>query len=91
VPDPGEIQLPTDGGGQKLRTITVTTIVDGVIQTVNMEVLSISDDQGNVINEFVDYQWQAEMLMEAKRIRQGVQRLLGAFGAGPILDGAEEV
>lgn len=85
APLPNQIQLPTDGTGKKLRTIEVTTIIAGVVTTVEMEVLSVSDDQGNVIKEFIDYPWQDEMLSEIKMIRIGIARLLDALDENSVL------
>ena len=46
------------GTGQALRNIKVQTVVNGVLTDVLMEVVSIADSQGNIIDDFMDYDAQ---------------------------------
>jgi len=52
------------GTGQKLRNLAVTVIdpATGLPATVLMEVVSISDANGNVISEFMDYKFNLEVM-----------------------------
>ena len=54
----------TLGTGQKLRNLAVTVIdpATGLPATVLMEVVSISDANGNVISEFMDYKFNLEVM-----------------------------
>ena len=84
------IQLPTDGSGRKLRTIDVTTMVNGVATSVQMEVLSVADSSGNVIDDFADYKMNQAILRELRMIRLGIQQLLHTFGDALINDETEQ-
>jgi hypothetical protein len=71
------VQVAPDSSGKKVRTIEVTTYINGVETTVEMQVLALADDRGNVINDFMDYAWKSEVLDELKRIRRGIGKLVG--------------
>lgn len=59
TPNDTTVQL---GTGQLLRNIACTVMINNVPTTVLMEVISISDSNGNVIDEFIDYNFNREML-----------------------------
>jgi hypothetical protein len=72
-----QVQVQPDSSGKKVRTIEVTTILSGVATVVEMQVLAIADENGNTINEFIDYKWQLAVLNELKKIRRAVDKLNG--------------
>lgn len=77
-PQESGYELQTEGeSGKLVRTIQVTTLVNGVLTTVDMQVMAIADAQGNVIKDFIDYNWQQQMLRELQRIRSGFQLMTG--------------
>lgn len=49
-------------GGRDVRTIEVTTLIQGVPTVVEMQVIALSDERGNVINDFATYNLQVEQL-----------------------------
>lgn len=74
--------IPPNSTGPQVRILQVTTLVDGVPLTVEMQVIAIADKDGNVLGSFVDGEWQDAMLAELKRIRRGIGKLVG----DPFLD-----
>jgi hypothetical protein len=62
-----DVQLLSGGSGPLIRTLTVTTILNGEPTSVQMEVTAISDPNGNVIFPPVDR--QDEILIVLKEIR----------------------
>lgn len=62
------IQVPPDSTGKKVRNLKVQTVVDGVLTDVYIQAVSISDSNGNSINEFVDYAFNVELLKYIKGI-----------------------
>lgn len=64
-----------DVGTAPVRTITVTTYIDGVPTAVNMQVLAIADEAGNVIDDFASYRLQVEQAAELRAIREGIEIL----------------
>ena len=70
--------IPPNSTGPQVRTIQVTTVVEGVPLTVDMQVIAIADEKGNVIREFMDYNWQRRMIDEMVALRQVVCDRLGA-------------
>lgn len=63
--------------GKNVRTVEVTTLINGVPTVVEMQVMAIADAAGNVIDDFADYRFQRQVIEELQQIRQ----LLGsAYG-----------
>ena len=75
----------TIGTGQKLRNLAVTIIdpATNLPTTVLMEVVSIADSRGNIIDDFMDYQYQSTVL---KRLSTIVLMLAFITGQDPNLD-----
>lgn len=76
VPDlQSYVQLAPDSTGKKVSNITLqayvwnSTTSQYELQTLYMQVAAIADSKGNVINEFVDYEFQAEQIRLLKQIR----------------------
>lgn len=69
--------IPPNSTGPQVRTIQVTTFVDGVPLTVDMQVIAIADGQGNVIDQFVDYNFQRRVIEELSKIRELLGNWLG--------------
>jgi hypothetical protein len=74
--------IPPNSTGPQVRVLQVTTLVEGVPLTVEMQVLAIADKDGNVLGSFVDGAWQDAVLEELQRIRRGMGKLVG----DPFLD-----
>jgi hypothetical protein len=60
-------QIPPGSTGDRIGEIEVTALIDGVQTTIRLQAVAIADQYGNVINSFADYNWQEEMLAEARR------------------------
>ena len=71
------VQPYTGSGLQKIRNLEVTTIdpVTGLANTVEMQVVMIADVNGDIIRDFVDREWQQQMLDELRGIRRGIEEL----------------
>ncbi len=72
----GAIAVPSSGPAN-VRTLLVTTVQGGEPVTVQMQVLSITDEWGNVINSFSDAALLRELLEEVRAMRHGVEGFLG--------------
>lgn len=83
------VQLPPDSTGKSLRTISVVTLVAGVETTVQMQVLSIADSAGNLIDAFVDYDFHDEMIRQTRLNGKRLNRLLECMGATAVQDDDE--
>lgn len=70
-------QIPPNSSGPRVRTIQATTIIDGVPVVVEIEVVAIADSDGNVIDQFMDYNWQRRVIEELAALRQVVSERLG--------------
>jgi hypothetical protein len=64
-------------GTEPVRIVKVTTLVNGVPTTVDMQVLAIADEQGNIINRFADYSLQQQMVNELRALRLSLEQWLG--------------
>ena len=77
------VQVAPDSTGKKIRNIKIQTLLDpgdgsgAVLTDVYMQVTTIVDEQGNAINDFIDYQWQREVLLELQAIRRGIESMTG--------------
>jgi hypothetical protein len=76
-----DIQLITGGNGPVLRTIQVTTLLNGEPTVVNMEVAAISDPNGTLL--FPPTDRQDEILTVLKQIALGVSMLLAIVSDTP--------
>ena len=70
--------IPPNSTGPQVRTIEVTTMVSGVPLAVEMQVVAIADQFGNVIDRFQDYNWQRQVLDELIALRTMLSERLGA-------------
>lgn len=64
-------------GYKSARTIEVTTLIAGVPTVVEMQVIAIADGNGNVIDDFAGYRFQAAILAELQQIRELLGRVHG--------------
>jgi hypothetical protein len=69
--------IPPNSTGPQVRILQVTTLVEGVPLTVEMQVVAIADKDGNVFRTFTDAEWQDSVLSELCRIRRGIGKLVG--------------
>lgn len=65
-----QVQIFPDSTGKKVRTLQVTTLVDGVETTAHMQVVAISDASGNVLRHFGDEHFNEQLLEELHALRQ---------------------
>jgi hypothetical protein len=66
---------------QNVRNITVQALQpDGTTVKVLMQVMSLADENGNVIDEFIDYNYQKEVLDKLISI----ERMLAKMSSTPI-------
>jgi len=72
-------QIPPNSTGPQVRTIEATTLVDGVPLKVELQVVAIADSDGNVIDSFMDYNWQRRVIDELAALRQMVSERLGGL------------
>jgi hypothetical protein len=68
-----------------VRTIAVTTLIAGTPTTVQMQVVAVADEGGNVIRDFANYNLQLAMLTELRAIRSLLSRQSGGFDVIPDL------
>lgn len=77
----GKVQVAPDSTGSKIRTLEVTTYVNGVATVVEMQVVAIADELGNPISLssaedkldrlYLEARFQSEVLL---RILNGVDQ-----------------
>lgn len=72
-----EVQINPDGTGKQIRNLLVTTLINGVPTQVYMQVLAISDSDGNLIDFSRMEAFQRETIRELKAIKT---ILMTAFG-----------
>lgn len=63
-----DVQLLHEGTGPKVRTLTITTLIDGVATDVEMQVVAVSDSDGHVWDD--TSAWQEEVLAELRTISE---------------------
>lgn len=73
-----ELQVPPDSTGQKARIMQVLTMINGVLTTVFMQVVSLSDENGNPISYGDQVEINSMMLDELRAIRYGIEILINA-------------
>lgn len=69
LPNESDVQVIQSSGGPLIRNLLLTTIINGVPTQVQMQVIAISDSFGNVIDDFMDYQWKAQVIHELRMLR----------------------
>lgn len=75
--DESSVPIQQTTGGREVRTLQLTTIVDGVLKTVETQVVAIADANGNPLDDLVDVTWQRELLAEVTAIREGLELAIG--------------
>jgi hypothetical protein len=78
-----QITHAPDSTGKSVRTLEITTLVNGVPTTVQMQVIAIADEGGNVIRDFANYNLQLMQIAEARALRRTQSIRLGAFDPIP--------
>lgn len=81
-----KVQIAPESTGPKVRTLKIGTILeDGTPATVEIQAVTISDAQGNLL-EVVDPEWKASVLMELRTIRTTLWEMLGriTLPGGPL-------
>src|SRR5438105_11684640 len=75
MPNEGSVRIAPDSTGQAIRNLTITTVVPDTngnpqVVTVDMQVISIADGQGNVvaIDDLASLALQVRMLKMLRRI-----------------------
>ncbi len=58
------------GTGPPFHVVNVTAMVNGVPTVIGMEAISLSDEFGNLITSFQDYNWQRRVIEELAGIRE---------------------
>ncbi len=71
------IQVPPDSTGKKVRNIKVQTVVDGVLTDVYIQAVSLTDAQGNTINDFADYNFQTQVIRRLNAISNQLALITG--------------
>jgi hypothetical protein len=71
------VTVLNQGSGKNVRTIELTTLINGVVTTVEMQVLAIADGQGNIIDDFAGYRFQLAIIHELKEIKELLGRAYG--------------
>jgi hypothetical protein len=71
----GFVELPPDSTGKSVRTLQVTTLINNVPTVVYMEVMAVSDANGNVIVDMATGNQMDRILAELRRIRIGIAKL----------------
>jgi acyl-coenzyme A synthetase/AMP-(fatty) acid ligase len=61
-----QVQVQPDSSGKKVRTIEVTTYINGVPTVVEMQVVAIADELGNPISLAPAEETQDALLFEAR-------------------------
>jgi hypothetical protein len=71
-----------DSSGAGVRTVSVVTMINGTPTTVQMQVVSIADEAGNIVRDFANYNMQLEMLQELRAIKRLIAQRYGMFEPG---------
>jgi hypothetical protein len=71
------VQIFPDSTGKNVRVLQVTEVVDGVEKTVQMQVVAIADEKGNIIKSFEDEEFQDQLLEELEKIRFLLGQIVG--------------
>lgn len=74
-----------DSTGAGVRTISAVTLINGIPTTVQMQVMALADESGNVIRDFASYNLQIAQLAELRAIRKLLAQAQGVFD--PIPEG----
>jgi hypothetical protein len=78
------VQIAPDSSGKKVRNIKATVYVEDATvpgkltqASVLLQVTALSDERGNIINKFIDYEYQARVIELLTQIRDGISILSG--------------
>ncbi|SRR5216684_5213768 len=72
------LQADTLTAAQNIRTLQIQVVNnDGTLQTVQMQVVTIADENGNPIKWLDNRDFSSLMLDELRAIRLGIQEILG--------------
>jgi hypothetical protein len=81
----GGVSLQTDTlsqvPGGPARTIIATVMIGGVPTPVQMQVVTLADGNGNVIDDFAQYENDIQIVSELREIR----KLLAMFMGVPVV------
>ena len=83
MPNPRETPVPLQadtittlpGGG--IRTVVATVLVNGIPTPVQMQVVSLADADGVILDDFPAYNKSREILIELREIRRLIALALG--------------
>lgn len=64
-----KVAIFPDSSGKNVRTLQLTTLVDGVETTTQMQVIAVADAAGNILRSFADERFEEELLGELRAIR----------------------
>lgn len=73
-----KVTIFPDSTGKNVRTLQLTTLVDGVETTAVMQVVAISDSRGKILRDFADEQFEEQLLEELAAIRRLLEMLIGS-------------
>jgi len=84
----GKDQTEPGPSGSLTRTLEVQIPINGVQTTVEIQVVALTDQDGNIIGvqQYEDAIWRKEVLQELKRIRIAMGQLVGDpfLGTDPL-------
>lgn len=73
TPTEGNIQVSPQSSGEKVRTLKMQIVqADGTLATVGMQVVMITDENGDPLIASRDQQWKEDVLVELRRISRGL-------------------
>lgn len=72
------VQVAPDSVGKRIRNVQADVVQpDGTLATVQMQVVALADERGQLVGEPVDREWQAAVLGQLRAIRRGLEALTG--------------
>ena len=74
-----KVVVAPDSSGKAIRNLSVWTLIDGVPTQVQMQVLAISDQHGNIIDTRTKPVLE-EILLAQQRMTEAVEAMLGILG-----------
>jgi hypothetical protein len=72
----GYVGVPNTGSTD-VRTVTVTTAVDGALTDVETQVMMLAEGSEGRLLPLADPEWRQEVLRELKAIRLGLEHMCG--------------
>ena len=70
------IAVPS-AGSANVRTLQITALIGGEPAIVQLQVMSIADESGNIVGAFSDHLLLRELLEELRAVRRGAEQFLG--------------